>query len=604
MKNTIQAKKHISRIILILLTLLLCFGDVPIAHADTAANAFDDTYVMSDLAGAVIDGKTFNVKDFPANAKGEERLITFSEYSFSTNVEHQDYFGLYLYFYNPTGKQILDHQLNTVEMAVTYNGDTPTVYRKFRLKLLSYTTEKTIYKFKIEDTADVFNRVALTPDLRRYDLSGIEVFYSGATNAKDCTIGGTWKFSGYAKGCHTSSMDASTLQSVSKEFKVAEINDLQFTYYRTWKSAEWAEQLTSVYFSVDKTLVDQFDSLYSIQAEAYKYLTSPIFCIYTKNVLGISGWLVNYDNLYDTLYSQRGRAMNGDGKWLGWDTRVVYNKSILPAVAYNNDVSTIEFTFDKLAWVLPVEAKTDFTVSSSELLRYMTSYSETYGKTIQGKYSADLFADKYYSYTAGLPTFESGYLPLDITCDDSFTLMGSNRKAKWWNALGFTRDWDNEATQNMRPIEVVTTTDLNKMTDKEVEEKYYICSNDVKTFRDTVKARTLENRATYLFHFDVSDYYTDNVSTPWGGAGYMAQEAVYLDFDIISLGYSKDNSITTVPAVCSPIDIIAAAENGNGTATGKDDPINWIKILLMIIGLLLLIMFIGWLVRKIKQLKK
>jgi hypothetical protein len=592
-------KKYISRFILILLLLVLCFSSTSVAHADTAANAFDDTYVLSDLAGAVIDGKTFNKADFPANSKGEQRLLVLSEYSFSTKAEYQRYFGLYLYFYNPAGKQILDHQLNTVQLAVTYNGETPTAYRKFKLKLCSYTADNLFYKFKVENVTDIFSRVALTPDTRRYDLSGIEVFYTGATNAKDCKIGGTWKFSGYAKGCHASSMDASTLNSVSDELQTAVLDDLQFTYYRTWKSTEWAEQLTSVYFSVDKTLVDQFDSLYSIQAEAYKYLTAPIVNIYTENVLGINGWLINYDKLYDDLYSQRGRVMNGDGEWFGWDTRVVGYNSLF-YVTYNHVASSVEFSLDKLAWVQQVSSKNDFTVSSSRLLDYMADYSATYGKTIQGKYSADLFADKYYSYHANYPTFSSGYLPLDITCDDSFTLVGSSAKATFWQLL--FNNWDNDAAQSMSPIETVTSADIARLSNEEIAAKYYVAANDVDTFCATVRRNTQSNRVTYVFRFDVSDYYTTAVLNLYGIVGYMAQEAAYLDFDIISLGYSKGNVVTYVPAVCSPIDIIAAVEPGTDIATDGDE-INLIKLILMVVSLVLLVLLIFWLAKKIRGLR-
>jgi hypothetical protein len=592
-------KKYISRFILILLLLVLCFSSASVAHADTAANAFDDTYVLSDLAGAVIDGKTFNKADFPANAKGEQRLLNFSEYSFSTKAEYQRYFGLYLYFYNPAGKQILDHQLNTVQLAVTYSGETPTAYRKFKLKLCSYTADNLFYKFKVEDTVDIFSRVALTPDARRYDLSGIEVFYTGATNAKDCKIGGTWKFSGYAKGCHTSSLDASTLNSVSDELQTAVLDDLQFTYYRTWKSTEWAEQLTSVYFSVDKTLVDQFDSLYSIQAEAYKYLTAPIVCIYDKYIAGTNSLFVNYDKVYGDLYDQRGKVMGGDGAWVGWEQMPI--DGVSPYVRYNLDNGRVGLSIDKLAWVKQVSSKSDFTVSSSKLLDYMANYSSTYGKTIQGKYSADLFADKYYSYHANYPTFSSGYLPLDITCDDSFTLVGSSAKATFWQLL--FNNWDNDAAQSMSPIETVTSADIARLSNEEIAARYYVAANDVDTFCATVRRNTQANRVTYVFRFDVSDYYTTEVLNLYGIVGYMAQEAAYLDFDIISLGYSKDNVVTYVPAVCSPIDIIAAAEGGNGTATGKDDPINLIKLILMVVSLVLLVLLIFWLAKKIRGLR-
>ncbi len=281
MKAKIFTLVALSLLIALCLTFSVAFAEE--SDATLSATNFDDTSVLADLNGAVIDGKEFSVNDYPLSDERVPRLLEFVEFSFSINMEYQNLYGLYYYFYNPSGKEIADSELNRVEMAVKYNSDgEPSGYDKLELQVVSKSIDNVFYKLKqVENIADIYNRVSSTPDCRRYDIIGIEVVFVGDYNATDYKVGGKWNYTGYAKGMSVSSENTSTLVSTSAPLTVVDL-DVNFTYYRTWRNLACTvgDQLTTAFFSVDKSLADDYDDLYSIQAKTWKYLSAPIFNLF------------------------------------------------------------------------------------------------------------------------------------------------------------------------------------------------------------------------------------------------------------------------------------------------------------------------------------
>ena len=598
-------KKYITILVLTVLLGSSLFGLTAIAYADTTTivENFDDTYVLTDLADATVFGKKFNTADYPKDSKGELRLLDFTEYCFSTKFELQYNYGLYLYIYNPQCIAFDDSILNKVQIATEYNSKgEATKYEKFNISICSATADRLFYKFKVEGVSSIYDRVALSSDERQYDVSGVELLTPKATNAHDYKVGGTWIYKGYAKGCHASTEEESTLSSEIKSLQTIELDDLQFTYYRTWNSLLHADQLTSVYFSVPNSIADNYDILYSIQAETYQYLTSPIFCVYDRYILGTDGLLVDYDKLYSDLLKQRNIATPSKQNssldrifyWDAIDTGSGESRSTaMTGYNYTNTAYKDFVQLSTLAWIFQVSAKEDFSVSSEKLLNYMRDYSNEFNShTIRGKYSPALFADKYYSVYMDYQKFEGGYMPLDIDISGKydFTLVGSTAKFDFWKAL-FGK-WDRYATTDpICPIVEVAYKDLQGLSEDQISEKYYVNKSDVAKFKEYVRNQT--NRRVYLFHFAQSDYFTTVVSNNYGVVGYMAQEVAYLDFDIISMGYEKDGVVTIIPVVASPIDIIGGVEPGKDI--GSNIGLNIISIILGIV----LVVAIIWLVFKL-----
>ena len=84
------ARENLTRLlslfVLAVLVLAMCAGGSfsTRAYADTGKELnYDNTNVLDDLGSSTIDGKPFNVNDYPRNPFGTAQLITFVEYCYS-----------------------------------------------------------------------------------------------------------------------------------------------------------------------------------------------------------------------------------------------------------------------------------------------------------------------------------------------------------------------------------------------------------------------------------------------------------------------------------------------------------------------------------------
>ena len=603
-------KKYIALLFLIVVLSTALLGASALAYAaigdDASVENFDDTYVLNDLKGATVWNKTFDIADYPYDPKGELRLLEFAEYMFSTKFELRYHYGLYVYVYNPRAIPFEDDEKHNIEIAdeytLNYEGQlVPSHYDNYHLTICSASADNLFYKFKIDEVRGTYDRVAQTQGARRYDVVSLDLVTPGDVNASAYSVGGTWTYSGYAQGCHASSMDVSTLQSEITSLTTLLLNDLRFTYYRTWKDMWVGDQLTSVYFSVPEDVARDYDRLYSIQAETYQYLTSPIVCIYDRYIVGTNGLFADYDAIYNDLLKQRhivNPYLKDDGQMdriLYWDQALGDNGRTDALTGYNFQGNYLMTNLSTLAWVFQVSKKEDYSVTSSKLLQYMQDYSDRFDcYDIRDKYAADLFADRYYSYFMSYRNFTSGKVELDIDISGKydFSLVGSSSKYSFWKAL-FGK-WDGSAESDpISPIIEVAYSDIKSLDEDEISEKYYIASDDVGAFKTYL--RDNQKRRVYLFRFSQSDYFSTPVANNSGTVGYMAQEVAYLDFDIISMGYEKDGVVTIIPVVSAPIDIIGGVEPGQ-------DPIDWgnagknLLTILLAIGLIILVV---WLLAKV-----
>lgn len=590
-------KRYLCLVLLLVLLLVVVLPFCALAEETYVAD-FDGTSVIEDLSNATVLNKKFNIAEYPLNEDGTPELLAFTEFAFTYFEEYKQSYGLYLYVYYPQGN-LKEYVQNTVEMAVTYdNYGEPTAWHKFHIKLLSTDGNKVLYKFKIVDTEgytlnDVYNRVGASQyktGERRYDINSIELRANTATNATDYGIGGTWTLSGFSKGLNSESMDQSTLKSVAKYKDTLKL-DVHSTYYRTWQTAnnDIADQLSSVYFSVPNKIDKQYDELYAIDFDAYKYLSSPIFCIHDDFRVFVNSFLVDFDQVYTNLYNQLALGSYGIDKlteytWLTWDSgEYDYLKYYEKGNVY---VSTT--TLSTLGWVLKVKHDEDYLVSSETLLTYMKDFSNKFGKDVRDTYNKYLFSDKYYTSRYDIEQIEYGKnIGTTIKSTDENKLIGTSSKTNLWNVLKlvFTDAYESELKFN--PIQEVSYTDIKSLDEDAISEKYLVAKADVSDFVDYVKSESEKDKTIYLFRFDVDTYYTSELQAEtYGVCGYMAQEPIYLDFDIISLTYEKDGVYTVIPVVSDPINIIAGVEPGGDL--GGIDIDNWMQELIRKIATLLL----------------
>lgn len=229
MTNTVDKNKIL--LIFVTIAVVLCIGFAPlqsaICYADNGVK-FDSTNVLDDLNNSTVNGKPFDINNYPYNEKGTLKVIDFVEYCYSFKANH---YGLYIYVYNPQCLNLsTDSKRNKVQMAVKYNADgKPSDYIKFDLQFCNKSTainyKNLFYKFKLIDKKidDKTFADRVNSNERKYDISGVELLTYGENNASDYAVNGSYKFSGYAEGYGPDINGKSTLNCNVEYLKTIEL---------------------------------------------------------------------------------------------------------------------------------------------------------------------------------------------------------------------------------------------------------------------------------------------------------------------------------------------------------------------------------------------
>ena len=113
----------------------------------------------------------------------------------------------------------------------------------------------------------------------------------------------------------------------------------------------------------------------------------------------------------------------------------------------------------------------------------------------------------------------------------------------------------------------------------------YIGVSKIKSYYNS---ETKKGNKVILFRFADTDYYCTEARRYGDGNvdSYIAQQTVFLDFDIIELTFNKEGEYHVIPAVSSPTDII-------NKITAPPVQMKWWEIVLAIL-LLVLLLIILW----------
>ena len=276
----------------------------------------------------------------------------------------------------------------------------------------------------------------------------------------------------------------------------------------------------------------------------------------------------------------------------------------------------------------PYEANNDGNVSGNDLYDKMLAYDKSYLNGAlpikDGSLSADLFEsdiDEYRKGDSEQGKIQQGYSYYDFDADTDLQKLVSwsdGDPSFWenWKNYGF---WDTlfgdipeETGKTFSPIQVLEEDDL-KGTDKEVSERLAVHVKDIEAIKQayedavTIDPANLDDEECYLvlFRFATSDYYsapvtiinydaTLNSKRYIDGQAYMAWESVFFDFDVIDLTFNKDGVYTVIPVVSDPIDVV---NDLTSPADMGDNFPDWLKYLLLGIGLLVALPVLYWLVK-------
>lgn len=615
------------------------------AFAATATSSlYEQSNVLDDLEGSTINGEPFSLDDYNFDNTKSTQLLSFIEfgYSYYSNMQHD--YGLYIYIYNPQGiNYATNSSLNKITLRV--GGNKSDNYIKYNLHFLNQSTaegtEGLFYKYKILLTEAQRNAVlnTLNSDKRIYEISEVELqLKNSSVIAYDVAL--TYKYSGFAEGYGVVTEQNSTLTCLVDGLQDKIDLDVKHTVYRP--AGDYYEgkqsQLNSCYFRVPEKYFTDYGELSKIACEWYEYVTQPILVTETSY-------------LYQQLYSLHGADVsnfnprmdflimslsNSDTNWLGktnthglgWTSDFAnYDDSYWAWVSFLHLIHITDAIdpvsrFSNFAAVFYTGANTSYKdryISSDELTAQLLENSKILG----GPYLEERYSEALFSEFVN-PYHTRGKNSKVIKRDDLFDIFWNvTTKSAWQEIFG---GYDVKTNyDSLNAIVEVSESDL-KGTNAEISKKLYISESDV----DDLKAefKKCNNERLVLFRFGESDYYSipcveaycttsnnadqeliKDCAAAWvddNYTAYMAQETVYLGFDIISLFFTKDDIEVSIPVIASPQDVISGL-----TPPLKEDYhdtfLQTLKIVLIVIAIVILviaiILLIIWIYSKVKSTK-
>ncbi|MCQ2399900.1 MAG: hypothetical protein MJ072_05290, partial [Clostridia bacterium] len=256
-------RKIAQRILVFFLLLCTVFmtvqGTINVAYAEETTS-FEQSNVLDDLNASTVNGQRFNIASFPFDESGSVRIINVVEYCYSYRANMRDRYGLYIYVYNPKGLNLSTNSNQNKIQIGSYTDDNGNLhYDKYRLEFINKAESPNyrglFYKFKVidrktDDGKKIEERV--NSNERKYQISGIELLTQGDQNATEYGVGGTYTFTGYAKGYGPDPEAESTLTCVCEDLETLSL-EVHHTYFRTNVSSlgkDHYNEINTVYFSV------------------------------------------------------------------------------------------------------------------------------------------------------------------------------------------------------------------------------------------------------------------------------------------------------------------------------------------------------------------
>ena len=479
------------------------------------------------------------------------------------------------------------------------------------------SVDKLFYKFRVMGVEDILNNVVKMDEAgmeRRYDFVGLQLFTKGADLAEDYPVGQAIYYKGYSKG-YGNSLE-STLSSRWEKGEYVELN-VEHTFYRTETSSlgnGHQNQLDTVFFQVPESLFENYGTLQRIKAEWWEYKTHKAviteheeFYNEAKNYIGkYIGHEIT--SLFHTINGEEyGLGINffiGSGSESVRSADWTWNLSMLSPV--------LEDYCDTLYYLFPADDISNYDpyadieeiggVTSDRLTTYIKTYNKTFESGTlpikEGTISADLFEDdidESRKMDNERGKIQKGYSYYDF--DAGFDLQEwqswSDQDAGFWEevAAGYWDYWfdlpfleklgnlfnggadiPDEDGRSLSPIYEVREEDLQG-SPAEISERLCVNISDVERIKKaydeavTVDGKDDELKRLVLFRFAVTDYYSmeaDIISVGKAfeeneiieGQAYVAQQSVFLDFDVIQLTFNDNGNYTVIPVVADPIDII------------------------------------------------
>ena len=590
--------------------------------------SIDETNVLDDLEGSILNGKAFNKDDFTQSDIRDPQIISLVEYGYSFYASRQDDYGLYVYIYNPR-VQVFDNNSarNQIQLRA---GDLAS--DKYNLQFLNYSTEAgyegLFYKYKIILTNTEKNQIlsSLQRTERIYEVTEFELSIKGVLTSYTCATKYTYK--GFAQGYGSELATEGTLTCAVDGFEdYIELNVHQTVYRPQGDYYEGEQsQLNSCYFRVPKKFFTNYGDLTKIVCEWYEYITQPILVTTDYNLYSIlsgthgapatqanstSYFLIAalgndpggiqtggrdtilFISNYPELKEEYGHGSLFEGRYGYWK---------LPKSSRFDNISTAFYTEQNY---------TDTNISSNQIEEQIIKNSRVLGgEYYNGLYSASLFSDE---ITAN---HIRGFNHQEITLKDEKHIFQNYTTKDFWQQIFGGYDVET-LYDNVKAIDIVTK-DMLEGNDDEIAKKLYVNKTDIQDIKNEfAKAKAAETEEELvLLRYSNSTYRSlptvssivskteddDTLSYKawqkrWDEKfdGYIAQETVYLDFDIISLWFATENAETEIPVAMTPQNVFSPISPPLEENYHTDSGLPWwgwlILVLVLIVLIIVLVLF-------------
>ncbi len=559
-------KRIFLKLFCIFFIFIFSFSVLPVfASADTSYSfdAINETNVTNDLAKFGID-----ITEYPKNVTATHgQMLYFLEYGYDYSGQTSDY-DLYVYFYNPSGREVYSSGKNYITLAPKMTeGTTVTTWSNYPLEVCSYSSEvgyeHVFYKFRVKNlTASFLSQ--LSRDCRYYEIIELEIHFLDELNAQSFGVSGVYAFSGFMPYHDAGRTAKNTLwQDVTDRLSV----DLEL-YSTTWKTLTsdkgegYAYEVFSVYFAVPNDIIER----YGDKEDATKGL---IEVDGTYEEYKVNGLVTPYGDLYNTIlpYLSEPASTVPFGFATGLDRGTMGTSIVYSEYNFNYDYSTSSKNLDRLCMVL-FETENDFEEFSDK------EFYEAYCDLVKQHNGSDLVL----SYVDEGATRGHQDYKVKVTDDlsvDIATYATTHRSgvlAFLRGEYNLYRESKNENYGKIGGIEAIESSDVNtKLYNREtIANRLFIDEADVDALHDFVERSNKEDKTVYIIRFAARDYYCapaafvkynsgnnifDNESYDENDGNCYFEKTIFRNFDILTLTYENAFSQKTVlPVVASPID--------------------------------------------------
>lgn len=532
------------------------------------------TGILAELEGATVGGVPFDMDDYPKKSGAPAELFAFMERGYRYDGNQSDY-QMIVYIYNPSEIAIVANGKNTVQMAVKFDENgVADGYEKFNLKFIEKTENNRFYKFAVMDhvSAHDGNKIVQRVDraARRYTVSGFEVQYIGASNGTESPVGKSFVFTGFQ-----SEKNLTVATGLVETIKL----DVHQTYWRSETSTlgeGHQNQLTSVYFAVPNSYFDKYGVLQAVKAGWNEQKTAPVVVVDNKTVA-------------DGLYSQIGISDSAIDNGTGYG---FYHKEIsLQGITscnciYNADTPLLSVQGNKIDPLGYAFYDKEITVADIGVP------GEDLKKHIQDKNYVDWL---FWSTVDKGRT--KGYQEQTIYADELLDLKSYGVSHDWFATwLKYTLKGVEvyKEYEDIPPIyEVIESDVASSKTDAVISDSLYVAEHDVSALRSAYTSAVNADSKLMLFRFAATDYYHEDLTHFFENGkkvdcnGYIAQETVFLGFDVIALTFFQNGVSTVIPVVSDSQDVVPDITSPN-LSDDKTDW-SWVKRLVMMIAALVLL---------------